>query len=728
MTQYQRRIPVNTAQKLVFVALGTFAAFALTGCGVKLKDREVAPESGPAATQPAPETITEFPPLLPQPTTPKQDGPLQFLHAEGRRIVDPQGREVALRGCNVGGWLLLEPWMAGLDGQEGIETEKDIWDLMEKRFGRDSKLSLIKTFREKFFDESDVERIAAFGMNCVRLPIWWRMTDDPDYGGDITLLDRAIQWCSKNGVYVILDLQGAPGGQARESANVGEPAGEGNLWKDPANKDRTVQWWKQIAERYKDEPAIAAYDLLNEGTATPKYGDLAELYDRLYKEIRTIDTRHILIMEDVWGFHHLPRAEKMGWENVVYSFHYYPRDITLEQKLEAPDVDIPRYNRTALYKGVPIYVGEFSAIDARTGGADLFLKLREAYDYFGWAWTFWSYKKIEENDNVLWGLYGYYDRMPRVDLHRDSLETIRSTFESFATTNSRMHPLMPAALLAPSRWKPDPAPADGSVPLSLRDAYVMAREKGYLRYEWGVTPPNIGYWTKGDTCAWKVLVPAAGNYDLVLDMANGSDRNQMALWVDGVHVREAKLPHLGGWRRFTEHAVATLALTAGHHVIEIAQADDEKGFINLRGGMLRPAAAPAPARDENSLLLKAVNMERPRQESSIHVEWLNDPPNIGSWNAGDFVVWKVNLEQGGRYNLRASYSTPNADSTLRILIDDQLALEKPLGPTGDWGKYDVLDCGSLALGPGEHTITARWDVPRATAAGNMRQLRFDRNL
>ena len=718
---------MNIVRKLVIVALGAVVALALTGCGVKLKNREAPQESEPAAVQPAAEPAGEFASPLPQPVPPKLNGPLQFLHTEGRRIVDEHGRDVALRGCNVGGWLLLEPWMAGLDGQEGIETEKDIWDLMEQRFGRDAKLELIRTFRENFFNESDVERIAAFRMNCVRLPIWWRMTDDPDYGGDITLLDRAIQWCSRNGVYVIIDLQGAPGGQARESANVGEPAGDGNLWKNSSNKDQTVQWWKKIAERYKDEPAVAAYDLLNEGTATPKYSDLTELYDRLYKEIRAIDSRHIIIMEDVWGFHHLPRVEKMGWENVVYSFHYYPRDMSLEQKLEAPDVDLPRYNRTALYKGVPIYVGEFSAIDAHTGGADLFLKLREVCNYFDWAWTFWSYKKIEENDNILWGLYGYYEQMPRVDLHLDSLEKIRSTFESFATTNSHMHPLMPAALLAPSRWKPDPSPADGSVVLSLRNAYVMAREKGYLRYEWGVTPPDIGYWAKGDTCAWKVPVPAAGNYELVLDLANSSDRNRLALWVDGVHITDANLPNLGGWRHFTDHSITTLALTEGTHVLEIGQADDEKGFINLRGGLLRPVADATPARDESSLLLKAVNMELPGPKSAIHVEWLNDPPNIGSWNAGESVTWNVNLEQGGLYNLRASYATPNADSTLRILVDDQLALEKALGPTGDWGKYDVLDCGSLTLRPGAHTITARWDVPRATAAGNLRQLRFDRS-
>ena len=704
-------------------ALVALAAFACAGCGVKLNNREApAADATPAVAEPS----TEFIPSLPQLRPPTRNAELQFLHADGRRIVDPQGREVVLRGCNVGGWLLLEPWMPGLDGQEGIETEKDLWDLMEQRFGRDAKLELIRVFRESFFNESDVERIAAFGMNCVRFPIWWRATSDPDYGGDFALLDRAIEWCAKNGIYVILDLQGAPGGQARESANVGEPAGEGNLWKDPANKDLTVQWWKDVAARYKDEPAVAAYDLLNEGTATPKYSDLVELYDRLYKEIRAIDPRHIIIMEDVWGFHHLPRAERLGWENVVYSFHYYPRDMSLEQKLEAPDVDLPRYNRTALYKEVPIYVGEFSAIDARTGGADLFLKLREVCDYFGWSWTFWSYKKIEENDNILWGLYGYYDTMPRADLHRDPIEKIRATFEAYATTNSRLHPLMPAALLAPNRWQPDPLPSGGAVPLSLRDAYVMAREKGYLRYEWGVNPPCLGYWAKGDTCAWKIHVPAAGVYDLVLQLANASDLNRLALWIDGVHVTDAKLPNLGGWRRFTDHAVATIELTQGRHVIEIGQADDEKGFINLRGGALRPAPGPAHARDEDSLLLKAVNMDLPGANSAIHVEWLNDPPNIGSWNAGDSVTWQVTLAKGGTYALRAAYATPNADSTLRILIDGQLALEKPLGPTGDWNKYDVLDCGSITLPAGEHTITARWDVPRATAAGNLRQLRFDR--
>ncbi|MFH0954003.1 MAG: cellulase family glycosylhydrolase [Verrucomicrobiota bacterium] len=663
-------------------------------------------------------------PAAEEPTAAPAAQPLGFLHAEGSRLVNEQGEPVQLHGCNVGGWLLLEPWINGMDNQANAETEKELWDLLGNRFGEQAKQDLIKTYRDNFFKETDVQRIAKLGFNCIRLPVWWRTTDDPAYGADIGYLDRCIQWCARNGVYVIIDLQGAPGGQAKESANVGEPSEGGALWRNPAYKDQAVDWWKRMAARYKDEPAVAAYDVLNEGTAPPRYEDLVDLYDRLYKEIRAIDARHILVFEDVWGFHRLPSAEDWGWENVVYSFHYYPRDLQIEQAIEAPDADLPKYNRTALSRGLPIYVGEFSTFDQRHGGTDAVLKYREVFDYFGWSWTFWTYNKIEENDYVLWGIYGYGKGRPRPDLNSDPLEKIKRDFELFAAENSSPHPLLPSALTAPIRWEPDPDFGPGSITLSLRNAFVLTSEKGYLRYEWGMSPPNLGYWTAGDTAGWRIKVEASGVYEFGLNMANNSDKNLLQLWVDGVHAGNLPMPNTGGWRKYGEASLGRLELAAGPHILEIGQADGENGFINLRGGWLKPAEGEPLAADETAVWLKPLNMEPLRPKTPIRVEWLNNPPNIGNWSPGEQASWKIRLKKGGAYAVRASYSTPNADTTLKVLVDGQPAAQKALASTGDWQKYSLEDIGAVTLSAGEHTIVAQWDVPRPTAPGNLRELQF----
>ena len=703
-------------RRLSLFSIGLVSLFSVS-CGVK------SPESAPATTKPV--VAVEQPEVVPEIAPLPAAKPLPFLKTQGREIVDECGQSVLLTGCNIGGWLLLEPWIPGLDSQEGLETEKEIWDLLGKRFGRDGKLELIKAYRDNFFTEDDVRRIADFGLNCIRIPIWWRATSDPEYGGDFSRLDRCIDWCKRYGIYAVLDLQGAPGGQAGESANVGEPADGGSLWKKTEYKQQTVDWWKQVALRYKNEPAVAMYDLLNEGTAVPKYDDLVNLYDQLYREIRKLDTNHIIVMEDIWGFHHLPLPETFGWENVAYSFHYYPRNMSVEQALEAPEVDLPRYNRSALYKGIPVYVGEFSSIDASHGGVNSFLKMRQACDHFGWSWTFWTWKKIEENDGILWGIYGYMAEKPVMDLWNDSLEKIRGDFEKLATSNTTAHPLLAAALRIPPRMRTESAAGKGALALSLREACLMPAEGGYLRYEWGYAPPSIGYWKAGDVAGWKVRVNRRGSFELGFQLANHSDSNRMQVWVDGVHVADAPIRSTAGWRNFEGKRICSLQLDAGEHAIQIGQADASKGFINLQEGWLKPVAMEAGLfADEKSLWLNPFNMAKLSASSPLRVEWLNDPPNVACWRAGQSVSWKLRLRNGGRYETKVYYATANNDSSMKITVDKKPVLGKSVISTGDWQKYRVMDLGEILLEAGDHEISLTWDVGHPTDAGNLRDIRM----
>ena len=64
-------------------------------------------------------------------------------------------------------------------------------------------------------------------------------------------------------MYVILDMHGAFGSQ-----NGMDHSGEINdgkqLYYNQSNKDKTLNLWKKIAEHFKGNPAVAAYDILNE--------------------------------------------------------------------------------------------------------------------------------------------------------------------------------------------------------------------------------------------------------------------------------------------------------------------------------------------------------------------------------------------------------------------------------------------------------------------------------
>ena len=97
-----------------------------------------------------------------------------------------------------------------------------------------------------------------------------------------------------------------------------------SLWESPANRDKTVALWKRIAERYADEPWVGGYDLTNE----PNWNmagniPLRNLYREITDSIRTVDTKHILIVEGNWFANDFTGLTPPWDDNMVYGPHKY---------------------------------------------------------------------------------------------------------------------------------------------------------------------------------------------------------------------------------------------------------------------------------------------------------------------------------------------------------------------------------------------------------------------
>lgn len=102
--------------------------------------------------------------------------------------------------------------------------------------------------------ESDYKAIAREGFNAVRLNLWSKA-----FAGEAgwAWLRRQREWASKHGLWIILDLHAPPGGYQG-------PEYKGAFWKDPALRRATVALWEKIIAEVRDDPAIAALDILNE--------------------------------------------------------------------------------------------------------------------------------------------------------------------------------------------------------------------------------------------------------------------------------------------------------------------------------------------------------------------------------------------------------------------------------------------------------------------------------
>ena len=200
------------------------------------------------------------------------------------------------------------------------------------------------------------------------------------------------------------------------------------LYYNQSNKDKTLNLWKKIAEHFKGNPAVAAYDILNEPgiKAAATYSLHWDFYNEIYNTIRSKDSNHIIIMESCWDADNLPRPSQYGWTNVAYEYHYYPwsaQNSSDAQKsyFSSKVSDIANHNY-----GVPTFVGEFTCFEQEEG----WKAAMSTFNGQGWHWTTWSYKVT---GNSSWGIYNHNPE--KVDIYNDSADTIKNKWSAVGTAN-----------------------------------------------------------------------------------------------------------------------------------------------------------------------------------------------------------------------------------------------------------------------------------------------------
>jgi len=116
-----------------------------------------------------------------------------------------------VRGVNLGGWLVLEPWITPSVFEDAGEGAVDEWTLSQI-LGKDEALRRLSNHWNTFITADDFHQIAAAGLNHVRIPIgYWAaapLDGEPYVQGQLEVLDRAIGWARDAGLKVIVDLHG----------------------------------------------------------------------------------------------------------------------------------------------------------------------------------------------------------------------------------------------------------------------------------------------------------------------------------------------------------------------------------------------------------------------------------------------------------------------------------------------------------------------------------------
>ena len=320
-------------------------------------------------------------------------GQSRFVTTRGKDLVAPDGKPLLLKGINLGNWLLPEGYMFKF---KTPNSPRLIQTVINELIGEDEGRRFWKAYRESYVTQEDTRFIKQSGFNSVRVPFNYRLfvsESEPEklVGPGYELLDRIVDWCRKDGLFVILDMHAAPGGQTGD--NIDDSWGYPFLFESARSQDLTVSLWRKIAARYRDEPAVIGFDLLNEPIAhyfetanlNPK---LEPLYRKIVAGIREVDRNHLIFLGGAqWDTNFKVFGPPFD-DKLVYTFHKYWMEVNkgaIQEYLDFRDKH-----------SVPIWMGESGENTDEWIGS-----FRTLLEHNNIGWCFWPYKKLNATSCVV---------------------------------------------------------------------------------------------------------------------------------------------------------------------------------------------------------------------------------------------------------------------------------------------------------------------------------------
>lgn len=316
-----------------------------------------------------------------------------FVSIKNRDFVLPNGEVLYLKGINLGNWLVPEGYMFKF---KNASSPRLINEVINELLGPQEAIIFWKKFRENYITKEDIIFIKKCGLNSVRVPFNFRLfvnEDNPYQRNDtgFEMLSKVVQWCSEENLYVILDMHCAPGGQTGD--NIDDSYGYPFLFESKDSRKLTIDLWREIADKFKNNKYVIGYDLLNEPIAhyfdTTKLNPLLEpFYKELTAEIRKVDKNHILFLGGAQWDSNFKIFGPPFDNKTAYTFHKYWTDTTISVIQDYIDYG-KKYN-------VPIWMGE-----SGENTMQWITSFRTLLDNNKIGWCFWPYKKMDSDRCML---------------------------------------------------------------------------------------------------------------------------------------------------------------------------------------------------------------------------------------------------------------------------------------------------------------------------------------
>ena len=312
--------------------------------------------------------------------------------------------------------------------------------------------------RAKYVTQEDFKAIKAMGFDHVRLPIdeeqFWTK-DGKQEKAAFKLLEKAIKWCLKYDLKVIVDLH------TLRSHHFNIPDSR-TLWEEEGAQKDFIDFWRQLSKKLNKYPNdMVAYEMMNEAVSdNPE--DWNKLINWAISEVRKLEPERTIVMGSVnwqqagtFPFLKVPEGDK----NIILSFHtyaplpfthwkapwtgwadydgpvQYPGEVVPVENLSEYDQEavaamkdfFGRYNKKSFVNefkpaikkakelGLPLYCGEFGCFPTTPMEMrqQWYQDIMEVFNENGIAWAHWNWKNdfplvdaetlepIEEITNIL---------------------------------------------------------------------------------------------------------------------------------------------------------------------------------------------------------------------------------------------------------------------------------------------------------------------------------------
>ena len=269
---------------------------------------------------------------------------------------------------------------------------------------------------EHFITEKDLDTIAAWGLDHVRIPVDYNVMENEDGTWNdrgFMRIGRALGWCKDRGLKVVLDLHKTAG----FSFDLGEA--EVGFFGNEKLQDRFYTLWEEMAGRFYDAENVA-FELLNEVTDPGFIDAWNRIALECIRRIRVIAPDALILVGSYWN-NSADAVKDLAAppdSRVIYNFHCYsPMPFTHQGAPWVPALDQsarPSFDesgipddffdkafssaiRAAEENNTCLYCGEYGVIDRATPEDTVkwYRTIHSTFEKYGISRCAWSYKQMD---------------------------------------------------------------------------------------------------------------------------------------------------------------------------------------------------------------------------------------------------------------------------------------------------------------------------------------------